>query len=110
MEREKGKMLTFGGLITASEHRISKSGRPWGFFALEDHHFVLVVPEVLQRREQRFRILRPIKQVAEHQDERSSRGGFGDLVQRVYRAGLPRLAGFCQQALQLVKQHAVMGS
>ena len=38
MEREKGKMLTFGGLITAAEHRISKSGRPWGFFALEDYH------------------------------------------------------------------------
>ena len=31
-------MLTFGGLITAAEHRISKSGRPWGFFALEDYH------------------------------------------------------------------------
>ena len=38
MDREKGKMLTFGGLITAAEHRISKSGRPWGFFALEDYH------------------------------------------------------------------------
>ena len=40
MEREKGKMLTFGGLITAAEHRISKSGRPWGFFSLEDYQGV----------------------------------------------------------------------
>jgi DNA polymerase-3 subunit alpha len=37
LARAKGKMLTFGGLITAAEHRISKSGRPWGFFALEDY-------------------------------------------------------------------------
>ena len=38
LEAEKGKVLTFGGLITSCEHRISKSGRPWGFFALEDYN------------------------------------------------------------------------
>lgn len=37
LEKEMGKNLTFGGLITTAEHRISKSGRPWGFFALEDY-------------------------------------------------------------------------
>jgi len=37
LEQERGKTLTFGGLITSCEHRISKSGRPWGFFALEDY-------------------------------------------------------------------------
>ncbi len=37
LEQEKGKMLTFGGLISSCEHRISKSGRPWGFFAIEDY-------------------------------------------------------------------------
>ena len=38
LDAEKGKVLTFGGLITSCEHRISKSGRPWGFFALEDYN------------------------------------------------------------------------
>ena len=28
LEQERGKTLTFGGLITSCEHRISKSGRP----------------------------------------------------------------------------------
>ena len=37
LDAEKGKVLTFGGLITSCEHRISKSGRPWGLFALEDY-------------------------------------------------------------------------
>ena len=34
---ERGKVLTFGGLIASAEHRISKSGRPWGMFTLEDY-------------------------------------------------------------------------
>ena len=37
---ERGKVLTFGGLITAADHRISKSGRPWGMFTLEDYQGV----------------------------------------------------------------------
>ena len=36
LAQEKGKKLTFGGLILACEHRISKAGRPWGFFSIED--------------------------------------------------------------------------
>jgi DNA polymerase-3 subunit alpha len=40
LEAERGKVLTFGGLIGNSDHRISKSGRPWGAFSLEDYHGV----------------------------------------------------------------------
>ena len=34
LEQEKGKLLTFGGLISSCEHRISKSGRPWASLRL----------------------------------------------------------------------------
>ena len=33
-----GKKFQFGGLISNVEHRISKSGSPWGMFTLEDYY------------------------------------------------------------------------
>lgn len=45
MEKMKGKEFSFGGMISMVNHRISKTGKPFGNFILEDywgsHEFVL---------------------------------------------------------------------
>ncbi|MBS1582135.1 MAG: DNA polymerase III subunit alpha [Bacteroidetes bacterium] len=33
-----GRELTFAGIVTKAEHRIAKSGKPFGSFSLEDHN------------------------------------------------------------------------
>jgi DNA polymerase-3 subunit alpha len=33
-----GRELTLAGIVTKAEHRIAKSGKPFGSFSLEDHH------------------------------------------------------------------------
>jgi DNA polymerase-3 subunit alpha len=33
-----GRDVTFCGIVTKAEHRIAKSGKPFGSFSLEDHH------------------------------------------------------------------------
>lgn len=38
MDTLRGNRLTFGGLVSSSDHRISKNGKPWGFFTLEDYN------------------------------------------------------------------------
>tara|TARA_B110000459_G_scaffold203229_1_gene258870 strand:- start:1644 stop:5999 length:4356 start_codon:yes stop_codon:yes gene_type:complete len=38
MDQHRGRKMNFGGLVSKVEHRISKSGRPWGKFSLEDYH------------------------------------------------------------------------
>jgi DNA polymerase-3 subunit alpha len=38
MDKHRGRKMNFGGLVSKVEHRISKSGRPWGKFSLEDYH------------------------------------------------------------------------
>jgi DNA polymerase-3 subunit alpha len=45
MPAMKGRELTFGGMITAVNHRISKNGKPFGNFTVEDYNdsFELVV-------------------------------------------------------------------
>jgi DNA polymerase-3 subunit alpha len=35
---KKNKKLTLAGIITQADHRISKKGKPWGRFTLEDYH------------------------------------------------------------------------
>ena len=37
IDNHTGKKFQFGGLVSNVEHRISKNGRPWGFFTLEDY-------------------------------------------------------------------------
>jgi DNA polymerase-3 subunit alpha len=37
MDKHRGRKMNFGGLVSKVEHRISKSGRPWGKFSLEDY-------------------------------------------------------------------------
>ena len=34
----EGRDVTFAGIVTKAEHRIAKSGKPFGSFSLEDHH------------------------------------------------------------------------
>jgi DNA polymerase-3 subunit alpha len=38
MQAVKGRELTFGGMITAVNHRISKNGKPFGNFVIEDYN------------------------------------------------------------------------
>ncbi|HNR54617.1 MAG TPA: DNA polymerase III subunit alpha, partial [Flavobacteriales bacterium] len=38
LEKLAGRDLTFAGIVTKAEHRIAKSGKPFGSLALEDHH------------------------------------------------------------------------
>ncbi|PCJ80522.1 MAG: DNA polymerase III subunit alpha [Bacteroidetes bacterium] len=38
MDARRGMKCVFGGLVSKVEHRISKSGKPWGKFMLEDYH------------------------------------------------------------------------
>ncbi len=33
----EGKEMTFAGIITDVQHRVSKNGKPWGIFAFEDY-------------------------------------------------------------------------
>ena len=37
LEKHKGRELAFGGMITMVEHRVSKNGKPFGNFTLEDY-------------------------------------------------------------------------
>jgi DNA polymerase-3 subunit alpha len=37
MEKMKGREFSFGGMISAVNHRISKTGKPFGSFTLEDY-------------------------------------------------------------------------
>jgi len=37
LEKLEGKELTFAGIITDVQHRISKNGKPWGLFTFEDY-------------------------------------------------------------------------
>jgi DNA polymerase-3 subunit alpha len=37
MDKLRGKKLQFGGLVSKVEHRISRAGKPWGTFSLEDY-------------------------------------------------------------------------
>ncbi|HIO58784.1 MAG TPA: DNA polymerase III subunit alpha [Flavobacteriales bacterium] len=38
MDSRRGKKCVFGGLVSSVEHRISKTGNPWGKFIMEDYH------------------------------------------------------------------------
>ena len=38
MDPHRGSIMNFGGLVSKVEHRISKNGKPWGKFTLEDFH------------------------------------------------------------------------
>jgi len=38
LDKLAGRDLTFAGIVTKAEHRIAKSGKPFGSLALEDHH------------------------------------------------------------------------
>ncbi len=38
LDRLSGRDLTFAGIVTKAEHRIAKSGKPFGSLSLEDHH------------------------------------------------------------------------
>jgi len=37
IDKLEGKELTFAGIITDVQHRISKNGKPWGMFTFEDY-------------------------------------------------------------------------
>ena len=37
LEKLNGRDVTFAGIVTKAEHRIAKSGKPFGSFSLEDH-------------------------------------------------------------------------
>ena len=37
LEKLEGKELTFAGIITDVQHRVSKNGKPWGLFTFEDY-------------------------------------------------------------------------
>ena len=37
LSKLEGKELTFAGIITDVQHRISKNGKPWGMFTFEDY-------------------------------------------------------------------------
>jgi DNA polymerase-3 subunit alpha len=38
LDKLNGRDVTFSGIVTKAEHRIAKSGKPFGSFSLEDHH------------------------------------------------------------------------
>ncbi|MEZ4755838.1 MAG: DNA polymerase III subunit alpha [Flavobacteriales bacterium] len=38
LDKLNGRDLAFAGIVTKAEHRIAKSGKPFGSFSLEDHH------------------------------------------------------------------------
>jgi DNA polymerase-3 subunit alpha len=38
LDKLSGRDLTFAGIVTKAEHRIAKSGKPFGSLSLEDHH------------------------------------------------------------------------
>lgn len=38
LDKLAGRDLTFSGIVTKAEHRIAKSGKPFGSLSLEDHH------------------------------------------------------------------------
>ena len=38
LEKLNGRDVTFAGIVTKAEHRIAKSGKPFGSFSMEDHH------------------------------------------------------------------------
>jgi DNA polymerase-3 subunit alpha len=38
LEQLAGRDVAFAGIVTKAEHRIAKSGKPFGSFSLEDHH------------------------------------------------------------------------
>jgi DNA polymerase-3 subunit alpha len=38
LDKLNGRDVTFAGIVTKAEHRIAKSGKPFGSFSLEDHH------------------------------------------------------------------------
>src|SRR5690606_7469443 len=38
LDKLAGRDLTFAGIVTKAEHRIAKSGKPFGSLSLEDHH------------------------------------------------------------------------
>lgn len=38
LDKLSGRDLAFTGIVTKAEHRIAKSGKPFGSFSLEDHH------------------------------------------------------------------------
>ncbi len=37
IDQLEGKEMTFAGIITDVQHRVSKNGKPWGLFAFEDY-------------------------------------------------------------------------
>ncbi len=37
MDQLEGKEMTFAGIITDVQHRVSKNGKPWGIFTFEDY-------------------------------------------------------------------------
>jgi DNA polymerase-3 subunit alpha len=37
IDKLEGKELTFAGIITDVQHRVSKNGKPWGMFTFEDY-------------------------------------------------------------------------
>jgi len=37
LEQLEGKELTFAGIVTDVQHRVSKNGKPWGMFTFEDY-------------------------------------------------------------------------
>ncbi len=37
LDKLEGKELTFAGIITDVQHRVSKNGKPWGLFTFEDY-------------------------------------------------------------------------
>lgn len=38
LEQLAGREVAFAGIVTRADHRIAKSGKPFGSFSLEDHH------------------------------------------------------------------------
>lgn len=38
LDKLVGREVAFAGIVTKAEHRIAKSGKPFGSFSLEDHH------------------------------------------------------------------------
>ena len=40
LDQLAGREVAFAGIVTKAEHRIAKSGKPFGSFSMEDHHGV----------------------------------------------------------------------
>ena len=38
LEAARGRTISFGGMVTAAEHKMGKNGRPWGEMTVEDYH------------------------------------------------------------------------